>query len=700
MKPHARRARPGRIVPALAAALLVLASPGAARAATSPAASPACTRDCAKPAPAPAAARPAPARPAAAPRAAEFAGADDAFLAARTAALRGDEERFEQAARQVGAGHPLAAYLDLWRLRRTLAETRTDVPGPADDEARAFVAKHAGTLVADLARRDWLMSLGRRQVWGTFDTVLPDLVQRDDAVRCHALASRAAGGERVMAEARELVLAPRELGEACNSLVGALVANGQMGPADLWRRLEAALESGVPATVRRAAAFAAPTLDGKALDAALARPAAVLAGAPSREAAVVALATLARTDPAEAAEKLAAVAPKLRAADRSFAWSQIAAGGMRRLLPESHAWTLEARAARPSDETLAWMTRAALRAGDWPTVRSTIERMTESGRADPAWTYWLGRALQARRDDDEAQHRARVLFTSIAGRHDFYAQLAAEELGMRVTVPAPAPPPTEAERAEAQRNPGFARARAFYELGLRLDGNREWNFQLRGMGDRQLIAAAEHASRTGLLDRAVAAADRTRDEHDFALRFPAPFAERLEPIARAQGLDPAWVYGLIRQESRFVSDARSSVGASGLMQIMPGTAKWIAKKMGVRDFEPGRINELDTNLQFGTFYLKTVFDDLDRSPVLASAAYNAGPGRPRSWRGTLPQTVEGAVFAEIVPFTETRGYVKHVLSNTAWYAARFTGEPQSLKALLGEVRPGPAATATASPGGD
>jgi soluble lytic murein transglycosylase len=136
------------------------------------------------------------------------------------------------------------------------------------------------------------------------------------------------------------------------------------------------------------------------------------------------------------------------------------------------------------------------------------------------------------------------------------------------------------------------------------------------------------------------------------------------------------------------------------MQIMPGTAKWIAKKMGVRDFEPRRINELDTNLQFGTFYLKTVFDDLDRSPVLASAAYNAGPGRPRSWRGTLPRTVEGAIFAEIVPFTETRGYVKHVLSNTAWYAARFTGQPQSLKALLGEVRPGPAFAATASPGGD
>jgi soluble lytic murein transglycosylase len=261
-------------------------------------------------------------------------------------------------------------------------------------------------------------------------------------------------------------------------------------------------------------------------------------------------------------------------------------------------------------------------------------------------------------------------------------------------------PPNEAELADARANPAFARMQKFYDLGLRTEGNREWNFAVRTMGDRQLLAAAEHARRIGLLDRTVNAADRTKHEHDFRLRYPSPFAERLVPVARSQGLDPAWVYGLIRQESRFVMDARSHVGASGLMQIMPATAKWIAKKMGERDFTPSQINELDTNLRFGTFYLKTVHDDLDRSPVLASAAYNAGPGRPRSWRGTLPQPVEGAIFAEIVPFNETRGYVKHVLSNAAWYAALFTGEPQSLKAMLGEVQPGPSFASTASPGGD
>jgi soluble lytic murein transglycosylase len=264
------------------------------------------------------------------------------------------------------------------------------------------------------------------------------------------------------------------------------------------------------------------------------------------------------------------------------------------------------------------MTRAALRAGDWATVRSSIERMSESARNESTWTYWLARSIQAQSDSAESKHQARALFTSISGRPEFYSQLASEEIGARPTVPPKAAPPTQAELAAARSNPGFERALRFYELGLRPEGNREWNFQLRGMNDRQLLAAAEYGRQRGLLDRMVNTADRTRTEHDFTMRYPTPFVERLAPNAKAQGLDPAWVYGLIRQESRFIMDARSVVGASGLMQIMPATAQWIAQRMGVKNFSPSQINDLDTNLQFGTYYLKTVYDGLDRSPVMAS----------------------------------------------------------------------------------
>jgi len=123
------------------------------------------------------------------------------------------------------------------------------------------------------------------------------------------------------------------------------------------------------------------------------------------------------------------------------------------------------------------------------------------------------------------------------------------------------------------------------------------------------------------------------------------------------------------------------------MQIIPPTARWIARRLGVADFRLEQLNEIDTNLRFGTYYLRTVQDDLESSPLLASAGYNAGPGRPRQWRSKLTSALEGAAFAEIIPFTETRDYVKKVLSNATFYGALMTGQPQSLKQRLGRVAP-------------
>jgi soluble lytic murein transglycosylase len=124
-----------------------------------------------------------------------------------------------------------------------------------------------------------------------------------------------------------------------------------------------------------------------------------------------------------------------------------------------------------------------------------------------------------------------------------------------------------------------------------------------------------------------------------------------------------------------------------LMQLMPATANWVARKIGMGDFKHANVNDTDTNIQLGTNYLNMVLKDLDGSQAMATAAYNAGPGRPRAWRSTLPRSVEGAIFTETIPFTETRGYVKNVLSNATYYAALFENRPQSLKARLGTVAP-------------
>jgi soluble lytic murein transglycosylase len=143
------------------------------------------------------------------------------------------------------------------------------------------------------------------------------------------------------------------------------------------------------------------------------------------------------------------------------------------------------------------------------------------------------------------------------------------------------------------------------------------------------------------------------------------------------------VYGLIRQESRFISYARSGVGASGLMQIMPTTAKWIARRIGVNDYHHGMMDQIETNIQFGTYYLRHVLDVSSSQAVMATAAYNAGPGRAKRWAGST--VLEGAVYIETIPFGETRDYVKKVMSNAQFYAQRLGLAKQALKTRLGNV---------------
>ncbi len=190
---------------------------------------------------------------------------------------------------------------------------------------------------------------------------------------------------------------------------------------------------------------------------------------------------------------------------------------------------------------------------------------------------------------------------------------------------------------------------------------------------------------SGLYDRAINTAERTKARHDFELRYLMPFREHFAAAARDQAADEALLLGIARQESRFASDIVSSAGAVGLMQLMPATARWVAKQMGRSDYRPAQIAELPVNTQFGAYYFKYWQDRLEGLPALAAAAYNAGPGRAQAWRNGAP--LEGAVWVETIPFNETRDYVKKVLANAMFYA-RLLDQPYiSLSARLGVVPP-------------
>ena len=184
-------------------------------------------------------------------------------------------------------------------------------------------------------------------------------------------------------------------------------------------------------------------------------------------------------------------------------------------------------------------------------------------------------------------------------------------------------------------------------------------------------------------ERCISSSERSEAEVDVEQRFPMPMREQLIAKATEARLDPAYVYCLIRQESRFVMNARSHVGASGLMQVMPSTATWTAKKIGLAGFKTAMLAEQDTNLRIGSAYLKLVLDDMGGSQALAAAAYNAGPNRARRWREG--PAMEPAIWVENIPLHETRDYVKKVLSNASNYAALLSGRTSSLKARLGNT---------------
>jgi len=365
--------------------------------------------------------------------------------------------------------------------------------------------------------------------------------------------------------------------------------------------------------------------------------------------------------------------------DQQYVWAMLATLGARRSLPEAVDWFRQAGEAPLSDEQLAWCARGALRQENWPVVKNAIERMSLSARNESTWIYWLGRSLCAL----GAEEDGKALFSRIAGGDHFYGRLAAEELEMPLQMPPQASPPTLEELERVTTLTGLQRALILYQLGLRTEATAEWVWTVRAMDDRALLAAAELAHRNGIWDRAISTADKTVATHDFTLRYPTHYRDVLSKQAQIRNIDESLVFGLVRQESRFLAEAKSPVGAAGLMQLLPSTARWVAKKIGMKGFKLSRVSRPEVNAALGAFYLRHVLDGFNGNPVLASAAYNAGPGRARRWCDSRP--IEGAIYIETIPFPETRQYVKKVMANTVYYAAVLGGEPRSLKSRLGTI---------------
>ena len=606
---------------------------------------------------------------------------DDGLLAAHEAYRAGDALKLARAAKGLER-HTLAPWVEYWRVSLRLEDAQ-----PAD--VQAFLSTYKDAYVAERLRGEWLKVLGRRGDWANFDRELPSYARDDLDVRCYAGLSRLKREETVAPETAAMWLEPRALPAGCEALAAEMAKREQFSVTDIWRRVRVLFENGQISAAKDALAYLpkAEAPDERLLADAARQPKRLIDSPPknlerraTREVLVLAGIRYARADPTAMAEALAGkLEAELPEKELKYLWGRVAFEGARQLYDAALGWYQRAGDTILNDEQLAWKARVALRRADWAAVRDAIDRMSGEARRDSTWSYWYGRALAAQGEE----MGSRAYYLRIAGQTDFYGLLANEELGYVAALPEKMHVPTEEDVARAGREPGLVRALQLIRLGLRSEGIREWLFTIRPYSDEQLLAASELARRAEVYDRAIHAADRTQRVHNFALRYPVPFRDVFTKYSATHGLDEAWVLGLVRQESRFIPEARSSVGASGLMQLMPRTAQYVARKIGLHGCCKGQeVNDVKTNVSLGTGYLKMVLDELGH-PVLASAAYNAGPGRARRWRDAKP--LEGAIYAESIPFNETRDYVKKVMANSVFYAALLQKKTAPLKARLGTI---------------
>lgn len=600
-------------------------------------------------------------------------------------------------------GHPLASYVDLWVL---LLNAQAN---PKDQETvrqlDRFISTRQNDYVAERARADWARIAAKNDDARLFYRLYKKLEwnrEEPDLVCSKARFDLKTGDRKktaALAAARTTLRdTPLAADPACVRLRNDYLA---LRPKDAWPQLLVLLQQKRFQPARDIIARYSrqlPAARGTLL-AVLNNPSKWYRNNKNRlarqKAAVLLFAglRLAGTDP-EAAARIASTAQKKLSQSRAaLLWSRVAYESALDLEDNAPRWYRKAgRKPGSAPDTvgqsniLLWQARTALRTGNWHSVRRAVEELPASIRNTNDWLYWKARALEKTGQPRTAQS----LMQKVSRTNGFYGLLSRDALKKSYYDAHDAGTPVPADAAVFGRfasDPSVLRALRFYELGLTMEGNREWNWALRKMDKSERLLFAGFAESLALTHRQINTSESTRT-FVFEQQYPRPHREEIESAARNAGLEPEWIFGLIRQESRFLRMAESTVGARGLMQVMPRTARWVARQKALQNFEDGKLTDLATNLTIGCEYLRLVADAFSGSKPLATAAYNAGPSRAVSWRAKLDHRTEGAVFVETIPFNETRNYVKLVLANTMHYAFYYKkSNKTTLSDVLGDIDP-------------
>ncbi|WP_230655876.1 lytic transglycosylase domain-containing protein [Psychrobacter sp. I-STPA10] len=626
------------------------------------------------------------------------------FNQAAVAAKRGDIGALYNYEQMMGNGL-FAVYPAYWRLN-------DDLESQSSAAIAQFARQYNGSVMAEKLAADYAETKARSGDYAAVRQVANLVINADDSEKCAIGLGYNQSGDtmRTMAIKDEVWLTTKKQPDLCVRLATELNSNPMISNQDRLERLKRMLRVGKTGDIIALSSRLGVPIDYASLAEIQLNPNTFLNRFKSQPPSqlnqylyLYAIGRMADKSYREAAAQLnydvredsMRIQPLLTDATRQYAYRII---GVKRMnyntddgfSNEAVEWFRQSLGQPFNFEEAEDYAQAAIRFGQWADLVTAISSMSTETQKESIWQYWLARAYE-QVGDASKKSLAKQMYQTLARSNDYYGLLAKDKIGLRYNAAEQGgqrmPVVTDYDRQRVMQDPNFARAFTLYDAGAeRGYANREWNWAVKKARDNWdnalIIAAARLAYDKGWLDRAIYAIDSTDTINALALSHPMPYQDSVVRYSQMAGIDPAWAYGIMRQESRFVSSARSGVGASGLMQIMPATAKYIARNLG-EPYSSSRANNGDTNIRYGTWYMSDILAKLNYQPVLATAGYNAGPNKAKRWQPNYGQLAADQ-YVETIAYPETRNYVKRVMENATIYSS-LLGHPIPISQRMGVI---------------
>lgn len=590
------------------------------------------------------------------------------FLQARNALAQNDMARFQMLENQL-RNYSLYPYLVYYNLMK-------DFPKASSDQITQFLRDYADTPLAGIVRYRWLIQLAEQKQWSGFLSVYQP--NSDISLQCLRLQALWESGKsnEVLPLLPKFWLVGHQQPDACHAVFMVWKKQGGLTSQLIWQRAQLAMEDGNSLLAKRLASQL-PLTQQKQIETWLkirAKPQLVLnanlfkpLNAENKNILMSGILHWADVHPHQVIKNFSFLQKNylLSVGEQQLIMRSIGIALARKNDPQALNWLTIVQPRYQDYLSRAWGIRNALLQQNWTQVNYWLAQLSPGEREESTWKYWQARALAATGRKAEAQKK----YQEISHRVSYYGLLASEQLREPYHPSNQAISVSAQEMSAIEKNKAVQRARELYAVNLIVDSRREWDFATSRMPVSLLPAAAQYAYDSKWYDMAIVTLGKTKIRNAILLRFPLAYQNAILQSAKELSIEPAWIYSIMRQESIFMCDAKSSAGALGLMQLMPQTAKVLADNLRIPFHENSKLLDADMNIRLGSIYLRNLLQWYKGNIIQATAAYNAGPGNVGKW---LPfyNKVPQDVWIEIIPFQETRDYIKNVLLGRAIYQER------------------------------